>query len=126
MVVYRETEARTTLGYRLVAQLLSESCSIPPHPRVIQPTMPVESVLERIRNGIRTVMAQWSRHAGEIEQETILIQNGHYCGRRFRSSELEAVWFLEEEQLKLYHRDGSLLEVYSINQIMKLSRDAAA
>ncbi len=88
--------------------------------------MPIESTLERIRNGIRTVMAQWSQHAGDIEQETILIQDGHYCGRRFRSAELEAVWFLEEEQLKLYHRDGSLLEVYSIEQIKELSRHAAA
>jgi len=45
--------------------------------------MPIESTLERIRHGIRTV-------------------------------------------LKLYHRDGSLLEVYSIEQIKEMSRHAAA
>ncbi len=75
--------------------------------------------MERIRQGIRATMAQWGDQSSEIEQETILIQDGHYCGRRFQSGQLQAVWFIEEQQVKFYHRDGSVLEVYSVDEIKR-------
>ena len=49
---------------------------------------------------------------GECDlSETILISDGHYCGRRFFRDGFDAVWFVEENQLKIHDRDGSLLEV---------------
>ena len=42
--------------------------------------------------------------------ESILIRDGYYCGRRFRLGELEAIWFVDEDQLKVYD-EGSLVRV---------------
>ena len=77
--------------------------------------------MERIRHGICIAMAKLGCDTPAIEQETILIQDGHYCGRRFRGPMIEAVWFQEEEQIKLYDADGALLEVFSTEQIMQLN-----
>ncbi|MBM4005021.1 MAG: hypothetical protein FJ295_17325 [Planctomycetes bacterium] len=61
--------------------------------------------VDRVREWVRTHFA--SMGAGELEiDETILIRNGHYCGRRFQAGGLRAIWFLEEDQIKFYGRDG--------------------
>jgi hypothetical protein len=44
-------------------------------------------------------------------RESILICDGAYCGRRFETAEGHAIWFLEEDQLKFYRPDGSVLRV---------------
>ena len=43
-------------------------------------------------------------------EEAILIRDGFYCGRRFRCGPLEAVWFIEEDQLKIYNQQGVILK----------------
>jgi hypothetical protein len=45
---------------------------------------------------------------GPEPQETILIRDGAYCGRRFDASRGHAVWFVEEEQIKFFRADGSM------------------
>ena len=44
--------------------------------------------------------------------ETILIRGGFYCGRRFRIDTCEAIWFIEEAQIKFY---GDVAELNSID-----------
>jgi hypothetical protein len=44
-------------------------------------------------------------------RETLLIRGGAYCGRRFDLPSGHALWFFEEDQLKLYSADGRLLHV---------------
>lgn len=44
-------------------------------------------------------------------EETILIRNGFYCGRRFAVEGAHAIWFCEENQLKFYGESGSVLRV---------------
>lgn len=44
-----------------------------------------------------------------ILSESILIRNEFYCGRRFHTATHEAVWFMEEEELKIFRRGGDLL-----------------
>ena len=44
-------------------------------------------------------------------RETILIQNGHFCGRRFSYDCSQAVWFCEENEVKFYDAGGSLVKV---------------
>ena len=57
--------------------------------------------------------------AGEeaIKQESILIRDGFYCGRRFDLGTHRAVWFLEEDEVKIYGSGGELLGVLSSQQI---------
>ena len=44
----------------------------------------------------------------EEMEETVLIRDGHYCGRRFEMDGNSAVWFIEENQIKCFSKDGSL------------------
>ena len=46
-----------------------------------------------------------------LSRETLLIREGHYCGHRYESNELTAVWFLEEDEIKFFGEDGGLLLV---------------
>ncbi len=58
-------------------------------------------------------------------RETILISDGHYCGRRFYRDGFDAVWFVEENQLKIHNQDGSLYEVVRL-QDQQLSQQRVA
>ncbi len=46
-------------------------------------------------------------------RETILIRNAQYCGRRFDRDGFQAIWFVEEGEVKFYGPDGLLLRVSS-------------
>ena len=46
--------------------------------------------------------------------ETTLIRNGSYCGRRFSLQGYSLIWFIDEQQIKLFAQDGSLLDTKSV------------
>jgi hypothetical protein len=52
-----------------------------------------------------------------IRSESILIRDGFYCGRRFDLGSHRAVWFLEEDVLKIYTGKGELKCVLSGEQL---------
>ena len=52
-----------------------------------------------------------------ILRESILIRGEFFCGRRFYTTNHNAVWFVEEDQLKIYRKDGELLCILSGSQI---------
>ena len=58
--------------------------------------------------------------------ETILIRNGHYCGRRFQRGGMEAIWFVEENEVKFYDPSGSLLKVIRSEEPTSHQRREAA
>lgn len=63
----------------------------------------------------------------EIEpHESVLIQDGYYCGRRFVSDQMEAVWLFEDDQLKFYHADGTLVEVIDASGPARVHHQRAA
>ncbi len=68
---------------------------------------------------VRSTLLAWyeQRHQASIDHfnESILIRDGFYCGRKFRFADYSAVWFAEEDQLKLYDPQGSLLESFAID-----------
>jgi hypothetical protein len=45
--------------------------------------------------------------------ETVLIRDGHYCGHRFSNDQFNAVWFFEENEIKVYDADRKLIRVES-------------
>jgi hypothetical protein len=67
--------------------------------------------LERIRRFVRQTFSDLAADAPSPIRESILVQNGHYCGRRFSGDKIHAVWFVEEGELKFYGADGSVLKV---------------
>tara|TARA_R110002111_G_scaffold10391_2_gene33565 strand:- start:35 stop:529 length:495 start_codon:yes stop_codon:yes gene_type:complete len=56
-----------------------------------------------------------------IESESILIRGEFYCGRRFRTSTHHAVWFIEEDQLKIYTVGGDLCSVLVEGEIDEMA-----
>ena len=47
-----------------------------------------------------------SETAPRIYSESILIREGFYCGRQFNAGAYRAVWFMEEDELKISDRNG--------------------
>jgi len=64
-----------------------------------------------VRARVQEIFVELGVAADQPIQEAILIKDSHYCGRRFQCDGVQVVWFVEENQLKLYGRDGSLLSV---------------
>jgi hypothetical protein len=62
-----------------------------------------------VRSRVKDIFEEMGARVDQAVDEAILIKNGHYCGRRFLCDGVQVVWFVEENQLKLYDRDGSLL-----------------
>ena len=56
-------------------------------------------------------------HCGPHEnavQESIVIRNGVYCGRRFQTAGGYAIWFVEENQVKVFEDGGRLVDVLQL------------
>lgn len=41
--------------------------------------------------------------------EAVLIRDGYYVGRRFKLAQFHAVWFMEEDEIKIHDSQGVLL-----------------
>lgn len=77
---------------------------------------------QRLAN-VRKAFQHWlAEHAGSAAEdggdgrpesrlagESILIRGGFYCGRRLDASTHHAVWFVEEDELKVYEATGQLV-----------------
>jgi len=48
-------------------------------------------------------------------QETILIRDGFYCGRKLRCDGMHAIWFVEENEVKFFDGRGSLHCVLNVS-----------
>jgi hypothetical protein len=86
----------------------------------MQPNRPRE-----IRKFVQQQFAEISPDLDRIDQETLLIRNGQYCGHRYQNDRLTAVWFLEENQLKVYDEAGHVLRVVSPTVLVASRSDAA-
>ena len=65
--------------------------------------------LESTREFVQQTLQKLEGEALNDIQETILICDGFYCGRRFCSASYHAVWFIEENELKFYGPDGAVI-----------------
>ncbi len=71
------------------------------------------SILESVRKMVRGVFDQLGAGSSVRMTEHILIFEDLYCGRRFRCGAFEAVWFIEEAQIKVYGAEGRVVRVLS-------------
>lgn len=71
---------------------------------------------------VRQTLRAWYQQRNPEDQwevaESIMIRDGFYCGRNFRFASLRAVWFAEEEQVKIYDADGSLLDAFKTDELV--------
>jgi len=63
-----------------------------------------------IRAALRNRLLELAHLPDTTVQETLLIRDGCYCGRRFVAGSFSAVWFIEEGEIKIYGPAGTLLE----------------
>ena len=66
--------------------------------------------IEKIRAFIQDRFHRMGAVPTTALRETLLIRDGNYCGHRFQQETLQAVWFIEEDQIKFFGRDGELVE----------------
>ena len=88
--------------------------------------MPEIGHTEHIRRLIQHTFSQFGTPSDASPDETILVREGHYCGHRFQCEGLRAVWFVEEDQIKFYGEDGTILKVVSPSQASSCDRTRAA
>jgi hypothetical protein len=69
--------------------------------------------LEAVRKAVRSHFVELGADVGFQLNEHILVRHDVYCGRRFFANGLQAIWFVEEDQLKIHARDGTVARVLS-------------
>jgi hypothetical protein len=76
--------------------------------------------LTAIRQIVRDIFAELGQAADCQATEHILLRDDVYCGRRFQADGLQAIWFIEENEVKIYAKDGSVARVLSPSEILPL------
>src|SRR5262245_31745321 len=66
---------------------------------------------ESVRRLVATAFEELGVDCGAELRETLLLREGNYCGRRFDLAGGHALWFFEEDQVKLYGAAGRVLRV---------------
>lgn len=79
--------------------------------------------VQRARLYVQTAFSQL-KVRDEIA-ETALIRDGLYCGHRFSAGNLSAVWFFEENEVKIFDEHRKLLRVESLQEEQPILRRAA-
>jgi hypothetical protein len=72
-------------------------------------------LVEQIRTLIRDIFAELGGVPDIVPRESVLIRDGYFCGRRFESDGLQAVWFAEEGEIKFYDRSGARVRVVALS-----------
>ena len=71
---------------------------------------------------IRQCIHDWMVALGASSQaragESLLIRDGNYCGHRFHRDGFEAVWFVEEDEIKFYGPRSGLLETATVAEVV--------
>ncbi len=66
---------------------------------------------EMVRKSFRDfVLRNGGDESSSLMLETTLIRDGAYCGRKFSLSGYSIIWFIDEQQIKLFGQNGSLLQ----------------
>ena len=66
---------------------------------------------QKIRSLVREALKGFCDSPFADLTESILVRSGNYCGHRFESHGISAVWFLEEQEVKFYGTAGQVLQV---------------
>lgn len=79
------------------------------------------NIAESLRSSLQAIVAGRVTVDGNSIQETTLVRNGSYCGRRFALAGYSLVWFQEEGQVKFYGPLGNLEQSCSVGQFCMAS-----
>lgn len=69
------------------------------------------SLADQVRKQFREAVRRWTgEDVPSSMLETTLIRGGSYCGRRFSLHGYSLIWFVDEQRIKLFGQDGSLID----------------
>ena len=73
-------------------------------------------ILHSVRRLVRRGLAELGADPHQELSERILLREDHYCGRRFCCGALQAVWFIEEDEIKFYGPSGAVMRVSAASE----------
>jgi hypothetical protein len=76
--------------------------------------MPHAQLTEAVRRLVTETFARLGVDGAEAIRESILIRQGLYCGRRFETAGGYAIWFAEENQVKVFQDGGHVVDVLQL------------
>jgi hypothetical protein len=79
---------------------------------------------KEVREHVHQVFLQHGVDKDALIEEAILIRDGFYCGRCFECESLQAIWFVEEDQLKIYNEQGVVQKI-TVTAIFQTLQKAA-
>ena len=80
-------------------------------------------MLEAVRELVRSAFALQGAAPDAAFSEHVMVRENLYCGRSFHSQGLNAIWFIEEDQIKIYGRDGTVVDVFCASQAVRSGSD---
>ena len=79
----------------------------------------------RVRELIDNLLVRYGAPRDAATHETLLIHDGNYCGHRMQKADYAAVWFIEEDQVKVFGPTGALLEALKPSVLCRNAKQAA-
>jgi hypothetical protein len=81
---------------------------------------------ESVRGIAARILAELRLSDGTPPRESVLLRDNIYCGRRFEAEHGDALWFFEEDELKIIGADGRVRRViHAVSRLMTPQRAAA-
>jgi hypothetical protein len=62
-----------------------------------------------VQNRFLQMLADQGVVSADGIRETLLIRDGFYCGRKFSMEGYSLVWFVEEDQIKVFDKENALI-----------------
>ena len=74
--------------------------------------------LDAVRDYLRHWYATQHRSLDWEPVESLLVNDGFYCGRKFLFGPYKAVWFVEENQVKIFNPDGTVSAKQDVAELL--------
>lgn len=80
------------------------------------------SITEQVRRLVNDVfLNELGAPDGQKVRETLLIRSGNYCGHKFHLGPFQAVWFIEEDELKFSGEKGQTVRTITVSKTLSLA-----
>lgn len=85
------------------------------------------SITEQVRHLVNDVfLTELGAPKDEKIRETMLIRNGNYCGHKFQMGPFQAVWFIEEDELKFSGEKGQTVRTMTVSTMLSETEQSRA
>ncbi len=83
-------------------------------------------LVQSVRQHVLESFRQLGATTEALSDESLLIRDGYYCGRRFQFEDFEARWFAEANTIEIFSGDGSVVESVNVAEMLSQQQRQAA